>query len=178
MKTTIIGRQMNVYDETKTLIEKKLAKFDKYFRGEPEAFVTLRKVRESDRMEVTISCNGMLFRAEKTSPTFRIALDECIDSIERQLRKNKTRLQKRLREKIAYPANEESSDEYFGEENEFKIRTKSFPLKPMTAEEAILQMNLLDHNFYVYKDEQTGETNVVYKREAGSYGLIVPESSK
>ena len=73
MKTTIIGRQMNVYDETKTLIEKKLEKFDKYFRGEPEAFVTLRKVRESDRMEVTISCNGTLFRAEKTSPTFRRA---------------------------------------------------------------------------------------------------------
>ena len=178
MKTTIIGRQMNVYDETKELIEKKLAKFDKYFRGEPEAFVTLRKVRESDRMEVTISCNGTLFRAEKTSPTFRIALDECIDSIERQLRKNKTRLQKKLREKINYPADEEPADEYFGEENEFRIRTKSFPLKPMTAEEAILQMNLLEHNFYVYKDVQTGETNVVYKREAGSYGLIVPESSK
>ncbi|MBQ7715704.1 MAG: ribosome-associated translation inhibitor RaiA [Clostridia bacterium] len=177
MKTTIIGRQMNVYDETKALIERKLAKFDKYFRGEPEAFVTLRKVRESDRMEVTISCNGTLFRAEKTSPTFRIALDECIDSIERQLRKNKTRLQKKLREKIEYPADEEPS-EYFGEENEFKIRTKSFPLKPMTAEEAILQMNLLDHTFYVYKDVQTGETNVVYKREAGSYGLIIPESSK
>ena len=177
MKTTIIGRQMNVYDETKELIEKKLAKFDKYFRGEPEAFVTLRKVRESDRMEVTISCNGTLFRAEKTSPTFRIALDECIDSIERQLRKNKTRLQKKLREKISYPAEEEPG-EYFGEENDFKIRTKSFPLKPMTAEEAILQMNLLEHNFYVFKDEQTGETNVVYKREAGSYGLIVPENSK
>ncbi len=178
MKTTIIGRQMNVYDETKALIEKKLAKFDKYFRGEPEAFVTLRKVRESDRMEVTISCNGTLFRAEKTSPTFRIALDECIDSIERQLRKNKTRLQKKMREKISYPADEEPADEYFGEENEFKIRTKSFPMKPMTAEEAILQMNLLDHNFYVYKDVQTGETNVVYKREAGSYGLIIPETSK
>ncbi|MBR6918679.1 MAG: ribosome-associated translation inhibitor RaiA [Clostridia bacterium] len=178
MKTTIIGRQMNVYDETKSLIEKKLAKFDKYFKGEPEAVVTLRKVRESDRMEVTISCNGTLFRAEKTSPTFRIALDECIDSIERQLRKNKTRLQKKLREKIEYPAEDTSGDDYFGEENEFKIRTKSFPLKPMTAEEAILQMNLLDHTFYVYKDELTGETNVVYKREAGSYGLIVPEDAK
>lgn len=177
MKTTIIGRQMNVYDETKALIEKKLAKFDKYFKGEPEAFVTLRKVRESDRMEVTISCNGTLFRAEKTCPTFRIALDECIESIERQLRKNKTRLQKKLREKIEFPAPEEP-EENFGEENEFKIRTKSFPLKPMTAEEAILQMNLLDHTFYVYKDEQTGETNVVYKREAGSYGLIVPENAQ
>ena len=178
MKTTIIGRQMNVYDETKELIEKKLAKFDKYFKGEPEAYVTLRKVRESDRMEVTISSNGTLFRAEKTSPTFRIALDECIDSIERQLRKNKTRLQKKMRGKIEFPAEEEDPDEYFGEENEFKIRTKSFPLKPMTAEEAILQMNLLDHTFYVFKDEQTGETNVVYKREAGSYGLIVPEQIK
>lgn len=174
MKTTIIGRQMNVYDETKEMIEKKLAKFDKFFKGEPEAFVTLRRVRESDRMEVTISCNGTLFRAEETSPTFRIALDECIESIERQLRKNKTRLQKKMREKIVFPS-EEITDEAFGEENEFKIRTKSFPLKPMTPEEAILQMNLLGHNFFVFKDELTGETNVVYKREAGSYGLIVPE---
>lgn len=177
MKTTIVGRQMNVYGETKDLIEKKLAKFDKFFKGEPEAFVTLRRVRESDRMEVTISCNGTLFRAEETSPTFRIALDECIESIERQLRKNKTRLQKKLREKIEYPSDDSIGDE-FGEENEFKIRTKRFPLKPMTAEEAILQMNLLGHSFFVFKDELSGETNIVYKREAGSYGLIVPDDGK
>lgn len=174
MKTTVVGRQMSVYDETKEMIEKKLSKFDKFFKGEPEAFVTLRRVRESDRMEVTISCNGTLFRAEETSPTFRIALDECIESIERQLRKNKTRLQKKMREKIEFPS-EEIPDEAFGEENDFKIRTKSFPLKPMTPEEAILQMNLLGHTFFVFKDELSGKTNVVYKREAGSYGLIIPE---
>lgn len=175
MKTTIIGRQMNVYDETKRMIEKKLSKFDKFFKGEPEAFVTLRRVRESDRMEVTISCNGTLFRAEETSPTFHIALDECIESIERQIRKNKTRLQKKMREEIKFPTEEFYEDD-IGEENEFKIRTKTFALKPMTPEEAILQMNLLGHNFFVFKDEITNSTNVVYKREAGSYGLIIPEA--
>lgn len=176
MKTTIIGRQMNVYEETKELIERKLAKFDKYFKGEPEAFVTLRRVRENDRMEVTISCNGTLFRAEKTSPTFRIALDECVESIERQLRKNKTRLQKKLREKIELPTG--ADERGIPEEGEFQIRTKSFALKPMTPEEAILQMNLLSHTFFVFRDDITGQTNVVYKKEDGTYGLIIPDNDK
>lgn len=179
MKTTVVGRQMSVYDETRELIEKKLAKFDKFFKGEPEAFVTLRRVREKDRMEVTISCNGTLFRAEKTSPTFRIALDECVESIERQLRKNKTRLQKKLREKIEFTEEAEASLPVEAEdEGDFEIRTKSFPLKPMTPEEAILQMNLLGHSFFVFRDDLSGQTNVVYKREAGSYGLIVPDTDK
>lgn len=174
MKTMIIGRQMTVYEETKALINKKLSKFDKFFKEEPEAFVTLRRVRESDRMEVTISCNGVLFRAEETSPTFHIALDECVESIERQIRKNKTRLQKRMREGIKFPSEEHYSED-IGEEGDFKIRTKTFTLKPMTPEEAILQMNLLGHSFFVFKDEASGKTNVVYKRKAGNYGLIVPE---
>lgn len=173
MKTTVNGRQMSVYDDTRALIEKKLSKFDKYFKGEPEAFVTLRRVRDKDRMEVTISCNGTLFRAEQTDDTFRKALDECIESIERQLRKNKTRLQKKLREKIDFPSYEDG--ETVAEEDEFRIRRKSFRLKPMTPEEAILQMNLLGHSFFVYRDDITGETSVVYKKEDGSYGLIEPE---
>ncbi len=177
MKTTVVGRQMNVYDETKELIEKKLSKFDRYLRGDPEAFVTLSRVRENDRMEVTISSNGTLFRSEKTSPTFRIALDECVEAIERQLRKNKTRLQKKLREKITFPQ-DEHDERTISEESDFDIRTKSFPLKPMTPEEAILQMNLIGHSFFVFRDDITGDTNVVYKRESGSYGLIVPETDK
>lgn len=175
METLIIARHMDLYDGTKALIEKKLSKFDKYFKGEPKAFVTLKRVRESDRMEVTISCNDTpLLRAEKTCPTFHIALDECIESIERQIRKNKTRLQKKMREEIRIPADEFDADD-FGEENDFKIRTKTFLLKPMTPDEAILQMNLLGHTFFVFKDELNGKTCVVYKREAGSYGMIVPE---
>lgn len=173
MKTTIVGRQMNVYDETKALIEKKLTKFDKYFKGEPEAFVTLRRVRNNDRMEVTISNGGTIFRAEKTSPTFRIALDECVESIERQIRKNKTRLQKKLREKFVAP--EERIESPVPEEDEFVIRTKHFPVKLMTPEEAILQMNLIGHNFFVFRDELSGETSVVYKKEDGTYGLISPD---
>lgn len=176
MKITIVGRQMSVYDETKQLIEKKLAKFDKFFKDEPEAYVTLRRVRENDRMEVTISCNGTLFRAEKTSPTFRIALDECVESIERQLRKNKTRLQRKLREKIEIPTGDDERG--IKEEGEFTIRTKSFRLKPMNTEEAILQMNLLGHSFFVFKDDATEKTNVVYKKEDGTYGLIIPETDK
>lgn len=175
MKITIVGRQMNVYDDTKALIEKKLAKLDKFFKGEPEAYVTLRRIKENDRMEVTISCNGTLFRAEKTSPTFRIALDECVESIERQLRKNKTRLQKKLREKIEIPQVDERG---IAEEGEFEIRTKTFPLKPMNSEEAILQMNLLGHSFFVFRDDVTGNTNVVYKKENGTYGLIIPDTDK
>jgi putative sigma-54 modulation protein len=100
-----------------------------------------------------------------------------VDTIEGQIRKNKTRLEKRMKTSFAAAAAtiDPNGNEPAEEEGAFEIRTKSFPLKPMTAEEAILQMNLLGHSFYVYEDADTGETCVVYKRHADSYGLIVPE---
>ena len=175
MKTTIVGKQMNVSEDLKELVTKKLSKFDKFFREGAEAFVTFNRRHGEECLEVTISANGTLFRAEKKSETFRNALDECIESIERQIRKNKTRLEKRLREGAFEPAEGETPAPDVEEERELIIRTKSFRIKPMTPEDAVLQMNLLGHEFFVFIDSVTENTCVVYRRHDGNYGLIVPE---
>ena len=175
MKTTIVGKQMNVTEDYKELVNKKLSKFDKFFREGAEAFVTFNRRHGEECLEVTISANGTLFRAEKKSETFRNALDECIESIERQIRKNKTRLEKRLREGAFDTPDSTEKVPEVEEERELIIRTKSFRLKPMTPEEAILQMNLLDHEFFVFIDSISETTCVVYRRHDGNYGLITPE---
>ncbi len=175
MKTTIIGKQMNVSEDLKTLVTKKLSKFDKFFKDGAEAFVTFNRRHDQECLEITISANGTLFRSEKKSSTFQNALDECVEAIERQIRKNKTRLEKRLREGAFVSSGESSAFADTEEEKELIIRTKKFRLKPMTPDEAILQMNLLGHEFFVFIDSQSEDTCVVYKRNDGNYGLIIPE---
>ena len=174
MKITIVGRKLNVYDDTRELIERKLAKLDKYFKSETtEASVTLSRKRNVSSLDVTINADGTLFRSEVDADDFRIALDQTVDHIESQIRKNKTKLAKRLRENvmdmsmIPDPVEEAPEDEPI-------IRVKQFEFKPMTPEEAIMQMNLLGHSFYVFNDVTTGDTCVVYTRKDGDYGLIEP----
>ena len=173
MKINVIGRQLNVYDDTRELIEKKLSKLDKYFKDSPEATVTLSRKRNVSILEVTINAGGTLFRSEVEAPDFRIALDQTVDHIEGQIRKNKTKLARRLREPvmdmsvIPDPVEDQPEDEPI-------IRVKQFEFKPMTPEEAIMQMNLLGHSFYVFNDITTGDTCVVYSRKDGAYGLIEP----
>ena len=168
---------MNVSEDLKALVTKKLSKFDKFFRDGAEAFVTFNRRHDQECLEITISANGTLFRSEKKNTTFQNALDDCIEAIERQIRKNKTRLEKRLREgAFTAPVTDDvPSLPEIEEEKELIIRTKKFPFKPMTPDEAILQMNLLGHEFFVFVDSQSEETCVVYKRDDGNYGLIVPE---
>ena len=172
MKINIIGRQISVYDDTKKLISEKLDKLDKYFPEESDAVVTLSRKHGTSTLEITISSAGTLFRSEVDADTFRDALDKSIDNIERQIRKNKTRLAKRLRPTafVEAPLREFAEDE----DQEFIIRTKSFDFKPMSPEEAIMQMNLLGHRFFVFEDDISGDTCVVYARNDGTYGLIVP----
>lgn len=171
MKVSIIGRQMNVWDEMKLTIESKLSKLDKYFDDECTATATLSSRRTQKRLELTIVSSGTIFRSEVEDETFRNALDRAIYLIERQIRKNKTRLAKRLRSG-AFDTGFAETGEDFEEESEFTIRKKSFPLKPMSVEEAILQMNLLEHEFFVFKDDKTEEVCVIYKRHDNTYGLI------
>ena len=175
MKITIVGRKLNVYDDTRELIERKLAKLDKYFKDEStEATVTLSRKRSVSSLDVTINAGGTLFRSEVEADDFRIALDQTVDHIEGQIRKNKTKLAKRLRENVMDMSMIPDPVEETSDESEPIIRVKQFEFKPMTAEEAIMQMNLLGHSFYVYKDITTGETCVVYTRKDGDYGLIEP----
>ncbi|MDD4772506.1 MAG: ribosome-associated translation inhibitor RaiA [Eubacteriales bacterium] len=174
MKITTVGRQMDVSEDLKALFEKKLRKFDKFFRDDAKAYITLSKKRNLEVLELTISSGGTLYRSEKASTTFNNALDEVIEAIERQIRKNKTRLEKRLRDGAFVKENGDAALASVEEEPEFNIRVKSFAIKPMTPEEAILQMNLIGHSFFMFRNAESDEVNVVYKRYDNGYGLIIP----
>ena len=171
MKVSIIGRQMNVWNEMKDTIDLKLKKLDKYFSDECSATVTLSSKHNHKCLEITINASGVIFRSEVEDETFRNALDRAIYAIERQIRKNKTRLQRKLRQG-AFDDGIFETNEDIEEEVEFTIREKTFALKPMSREEAIMQMNLLGHAFFIFKSDTTGDVCVVYKRNDGAYGLI------
>lgn len=172
MKLIMMGRQMTVYESTKEMAQKKLAKFDKFFDENAEMTVCFSRRNETEIVEITIRTAGLLFRAEEGSESFANAVDNAVEALERQIRKNKTRLEKQVRSEGLKIAEMDYADEE--EEGEFRIRTKTFSVKPMSVEEAILQMNLLGHAFFVFSDAETGDTCVVYKRKDGDYGLIVP----
>ena len=173
MKITIYGKQMSVRESLKTAVEKKLAKFDKFFGNETEALITCKTRKGVKIIEITVNYGSTTFRSEEESDTFITALDRAAEGLERQIRKNKTRLEKRMKSG-AFIIGDGDDDEY-EEESEFVIRTKSFPFKPMSAEEAILQMNLLGHAFFAFTDSETNSAAVVYKRKDGDYGLIIEE---
>lgn len=172
MNISIIGRQMTVSDDLKAKVERKLARFDKFFPDGADAVVTFSRLRDKECLEITISYKGMLLRSEEKNLTFLNALDECVEIIDGQIRKNKTRLEKRIKTGMVIP--EDDYDDSIEEEGEFNIRTKSFPMRPMSPEEAILQMNLLGHTFFMFANAETGDICVVYKRKDNDYGMITP----
>ena len=176
MKFTFACKKISLNDSIKEYAEKKISKLDKYFPEEADAFVTFA-VEKKNRcvVELTIrSANGTLFRAQTEDPDgdMRGAIDAAVGYIERQILKNKTRLAKRLRSE-GFPSPMPEDDFEVQEEKEFNIvRTKRFAVKPMTTDEAILQMNLLDHSFYVFRRIDDNAICVVYHRNNGGYGLI------
>ena len=175
MKLTISGRQMTLRDSLKTMAEEKLRRYDRFFEEEAEAQITFSCRHNRETVEVTINSNGTIFRAEEGADTFRTALDAAMDALDRQIRKNKTKLEKRMR---AGAFNAFSDADAYGESAEDappRIRTKTFSIKPMSVEEAILQMDLSGHTFYVFVDQNSEKTCVVYRRKDGDYGLICPQ---
>ncbi len=175
MKMNFTARQMKVYDSVKETAEKKLAKFDKFFDEGAEMDITFSLPNGKEMVEITIRSQGMVFRAEEMADTFATAIDSATEALERQIRKNKTRLQKKIKADAFAIIDEDLQENYDEEEYVQSVRTKTFPFKPMSVEEAILQMNMLGHDFFVFKDAETLETCVVYKRKRGGYGLIIPE---
>lgn len=173
MKITYTARKVNLRDNFKDRVEKKLKKFDKIFSDDAQAFVVVTVDKSSQTVEITIKDNHMVYRAEKTMPEMNDALDKCVDVLGRQLRKNKAKLEKRLRngslEELVAPVEEE-----IVEEDYTVVRTKQIPVKPISVEEAILQMNMVGHQFYMFTNADSGEVNVVYAREDGAYGLLQP----
>ena len=177
MKLKIVGRQMDVPKDFNELADKKLSKYDKFFKDDAIAHVTLRKRKNGKEiLEVTITSSGMMFRGEEEASTFQNALDAVMDSIERQIRKNKTKLGKRIREgAFTREIAEEPIEEVAAAVSDAPVRIKEFVLKPMSTEEAILQMNMLGHQFFVFLDQASSKISVVYERKDGAYGLIVPK---
>lgn len=173
MKITVTGRHTHVPTDLVPIVEKKLSKLDKFFKDDAQASVKLKNEGDKDKIEVTITAGGCMFRSEATDDTFQNALDSAIETIVRQIRKNKTRLEKRMKDASKREFFEEAVD--FEEETEFDIRTKTFEVMPMTPEEAVLQMNISGHDFYMFRDGDSGEVCVVYKRRGKGYGLIIPQ---
>ena len=173
MKITIVGRKVNLRNNFKELAERKLSKFNRIFDDDAEATVTVTVERNRQTVEITIKQRGMIYRAEETALEMNEALDGVISALGRQIRRNKTRLEKskKVSPDIDFP------DALYDEPDEeiHVVRTKSFFVKVMTPEEAILQMNMLGHEFFMFRDDASGEINVVYRRKDGDYGLLVPE---
>lgn len=172
MNITVIGRKCTPRDSFKERADKKLAKVDKFFSDEAEAKVTATVEKSYQTVEITVASQGMVFRAQERADNLNDALDKCVDNLIRRIRKNKTKLEKRLR---SGAFDEIAADEDIAEETEFElVRTKAVSVKPQSVEEAILQMNMLGHEFYMFRNSATDAISLVYKRKEGGYGLIEP----
>ena len=175
MRFTFAEKKLQVSEDVRAYAEKKLGKLDRLFKSEADASVTFSMERGRFIVEATIRAGGMIYRVTETTGDMYASIDSADASIERQIRKNKTRLEKKLRdgafEREIKPPVVVPDDE---EDEEFNVvRTKRFSIKPMTVDEAILQMNLLEHEFFVFKNQDDeGRFAVVYKRNNGGYGLI------
>ena len=172
MKLQITAKKMQLSQSFTDYAEERLsAKLDKFFGDEASAKIVLSTVKNKIILELTVEFGGVTFRAEQSADDKNDALDACIDKIIRQIRKNKTRLSKQLRDNSFTDKFESAPDEQVDYE---VIKHKSFELRPMSVEEAILQMNMLDHTFFMFKNAETGDVNVVYKRSNGDYGVLEP----
>ena len=164
MNITIIGRKCTPRESFKERAELKLKKVEKFFGPEAEKNIKI--------VEITLSKGGFIFRSQERSQDLEDALDKCVDSLIRQIRKNKTRLAKRIRD-VSFDEAFNSADDSAEEEYDI-VRTKAVILKPQSSEEAILQMNMLGHEFYMFRNADTDDVNVVYKRADGGYGILEP----
>lgn len=174
MKYNIIERKVKITDKTKEKLYKKFDKFDRFFQEEATAHVTFKAERDRIYLEVTLQAGDMIIRAQSDDPDAKVAIDKIIDVIEGQFRKYKTKIEKRLK-KGAYD-NFMPQTETEEPEEKFKVvKSKKFFMKPMNVEEAILQMNLLNHEFYVFTNGDTNKMNIVYRRKDKNYGLIEAE---
>lgn len=174
MKTTISAKKMqipqNFTDYAQERIDSKLGKF---FGDDADVKIVISEHKNEIVIELTVRYNSMLYRAERSAVDKTAALDDAIDKIIRQIRKNKTRVEKRLKD----TAFKENFAELVPEQTDYEIiKHKKFKMRPMDIEEAILQMNLLGHNFFMFTNAATGEINVVYKRAEGNYAVLEPDN--
>lgn len=174
MKYTYSGKGMDVSDSLKARVEKKLGKLERYFRDEPEASIRFKQQKGAQNIvEVTVSVDGVILRAEESSNDMYLSIDRAVDKLESQIRRHRTKLEKRIRTNELEEPAEEATE--FEEPRYDVVRTKKFPVKPMSVEDAITQMELLGHNFFLFQNEQSGSVCVLYRRNDDSYGVLEPE---
>jgi putative sigma-54 modulation protein len=174
MRYIISGKNIDVTESLKTAVYEKIGKLERYFTPDTEIHVTLSVEKERQKIEVTIPVKGSIIRAEETSNDMYVSIDLVEEIIERQLRKYKNKLINYKQAAINF--NKAFMEDDYVEDDGIKIvKTKRFAIKPMDAEEACVQMELLGHDFYVFRNATTNEVNVVYKRKGNTYGLIEPE---
>jgi len=181
MNYNIRGENLEVTTAIREYVQKKINKLNRYFDTPPtsDVHVNLSVYNDEQQIEVTIPMTDLLLRAEEQHNDLYAAIDLVVDKLERQIRKYKTKVNRKFRQKGApkhiFAELEKEANEKAEEEEELQIvRTKRFNLKPMDSEEAILQMDMLGHTFFVFTNAETNDTNVVYKRRDGKYGIIEP----
>ena len=175
MRVTVIGKNIDITPALKEMIQKKISKVERYFETEVDARVTLTVQKNRQIAEVTIPFNGVILRCEESTNDMYKSIDLLEVKLERQIRKQRTKLQRRNNESLRFTDFKEVKHEHEDEDDGELVRVKRFNIKPMSADEAILQMELVQHNFFVFKDADTNNVNVVYKRKDGNYGLLEPE---
>ena len=172
MRITITGKNFNTYKHLEDTIEKKFEKLEKYFSEDIDAHVVLSQERGKDKIEVNINAKGAQFRTEQVAEDVYEGIDKAIDKLSRQMSKLKGKLQKRYTDNKSVRFEAIPELEPAEEELGTVVRTKHIDLRPMDAEEAILQMEMSQHDFFVFRDEQSGEIKVLYKRNDGDYGML------
>ena len=174
MRFTISGKNIEVTEGLRNAVIDKLSKLERYFTPETEIIVTMSVEKERQKIEVTIPVKGNIIRSEQISNDMYVSIDLVEEVIERQLRKYKNKIVEKHQD--GGNLRQEYIEKEVDEDEEVKIiRTKQFGMKPMFAEDACIQMELLGHNFFVFRNAETDEVNVVYKRKGNTYGLIEPE---
>jgi len=182
MNIQVHGDHLGVTPALHDFVDKKIGRLEKYFDAPPEReiYVTMSVERNVHRVEVMLHMHGVMFRAEESTDDMYSSIDRVVDKLEQQINKYKTKLNQRFRDKghrttIKHPGKQQTSFASYDDEDTGRVvRTKRFPMKPMNIEEAMMQMELLGHDFYVFTNADSEEVNVVYKRKNGNFGLIEP----
>ena len=177
MKFVYMGKNLEVSDELKQRTEKKLSKLERYFQNDVVAQVRLSIERGARNIaEITISVGNVLLRAEEDTNDMYVSIDKAVDKLNRQIRRHRTKLDKKLRETAFEPQVEAVEPEPEEEAAQYNVvRTKKFKVKAMQVDDAIAQMELLDHDFFLFRDEKTDGICLIYRRTDGAYGLLQPE---
>ena len=171
VRITITGKNMEVSDYLKEVVEKKIGKLDRFFKPETEVQVTMSMQRSRHLVEVTIPFNGVVIRGEEATGDMYASIDSVMDKLEKQIVRHRTKLGKRLREDAFEAGFVDVGDQPIGK----VVRFKRFAVKPMSVEEAIMQLELLGHEFFVFVNERSEKVEVLYRRKDGDYGLLEPD---